>query len=173
MTTVLGVIARRIRVTGIVQGVGFRPFVWRLAKELRLTGWVRNDAEGVEIAAQGSATQLAALLHRLRADAPALARVDAVRAEDMAPEGLMEFTITESVKGRATTAIPLPFRSAPPARRSIFKFPTGDSFLPSAPALVCEVEHIDASSAACSCQASLAPPGHRIRGSWNLRSVVV
>ncbi len=105
MTTVLGVIARRIRVTGIVQGVGFRPFVWRLAKELRLTGWVRNDAEGVEIAAQGSAAQLAALLYRLHADAPALARVDAVRAEDVAPEGLIEFTITESVKGRAATAI--------------------------------------------------------------------
>jgi hydrogenase maturation protein HypF len=54
----LTVIARRIRVTGIVQGVGFRPFVWRLAQELTLTGWVRNDPYGVEIAAQATWSRL-------------------------------------------------------------------------------------------------------------------
>ena len=68
------ILARRIRVSGIVQGVGFRPFVWRLAQELKLCGWVRNDAQGVEIAAQGTAAQITALLMRLRTDAPALAR---------------------------------------------------------------------------------------------------
>ena len=43
------VLCHRIRLTGVVQGVGFRPLVWRLAKELRLTGWVRTDAKGLEI----------------------------------------------------------------------------------------------------------------------------
>lgn len=99
------VIARRIRVTGLVQGVGFRPFVWRLAQELKLAGWVRNDAEGVEIVAEGAAAQIAALLERLRTDAPALARVDAVLARDGVPDGLTAFTITQSVKGQACTAI--------------------------------------------------------------------
>lgn len=103
--TVIAGIARRIRVTGIVQGVGFRPFVWRLAKELNLTGWVRNDAEGVEIAAEGAHTKVAALLQRLRAEAPPLARVDTVHAEDAAPDGRADFTIAESAGGRSTTAI--------------------------------------------------------------------
>ncbi|EKE17284.1 MAG: hypothetical protein ACD_10C00529G0004, partial [uncultured bacterium] len=47
-------ITQHIRVTGVVQGVGFRPFVWRLAQQLGLTGWVRNDAQGVEILVQRS-----------------------------------------------------------------------------------------------------------------------
>lgn len=97
--------ARRIRVTGIVQGVGFRPFVWRLAQELELSGWVRNDAEGVEISAEGAATQVADLLRRLRAEAPPLARIDAVSAVESAPEGRRDFTITESMAGSALTTI--------------------------------------------------------------------
>ena len=46
---------RRLRVTGIVQGVGFRPAVWHLARELKLVGWVRNDAAGVEVRLEGDA----------------------------------------------------------------------------------------------------------------------
>ena len=42
-------VCQRIRINGIVQGVGFRPLVWRLARELELSGWVRNDSRGVEI----------------------------------------------------------------------------------------------------------------------------
>lgn len=99
------VIARRIRVTGVVQGVGFRPFVWRLAQKLMLTGWVRNDAQGVEITAQGIEPQLAELLQRLRTDAPPLARVDTVQAQVVAVEGWTGFTIIASVLGSATTTI--------------------------------------------------------------------
>ena len=80
-------IARRIRVTGIVQGVGFRPFVWRLAQDLKLTGWVRNDAWGVEISAQGTAPKLAELLRRLKTDAPPLARVGGPLAAGQARGG--------------------------------------------------------------------------------------
>ncbi len=47
--------ARRLRVTGVVQGVGFRPFVYRLAIERSLTGWVLNDADGVQIHVEGDA----------------------------------------------------------------------------------------------------------------------
>ncbi len=99
------ILARRITVSGIVQGVGFRPFVWRLAQELKLRGWVRNDAQGVEISAQGGAAQIAALLERLRTDAPALARVDAVQAENAESDGAAGFNIIASVSGRSTTAI--------------------------------------------------------------------
>ena len=69
---------RRIRVRGLVQGVGFRPYVWRLANELGLSGWVKNDGEGVDIEAHGSETAIAALIERLPLEAPRLARVDSV-----------------------------------------------------------------------------------------------
>jgi hydrogenase maturation protein HypF len=73
---------RRIRVRGQVQGVGFRPFVFRLARELDLAGWVRNDAEGVEIEAQGRVQALDELLARIGPEAPALARVVALESRD-------------------------------------------------------------------------------------------
>ncbi|MEJ8836041.1 carbamoyltransferase HypF [Ramlibacter sp. AN1133] len=97
--------ACRIRVTGIVQGVGFRPFVWRLAQELNVSGWVRNDAAGVEIAAEGAATQLGTLLERLRDEAPALARVDSVQRIDSPPQRFSGFVIADSAGGHAATAI--------------------------------------------------------------------
>ena len=98
-------IARRIRVSGIVQGVGFRPFVWRLAQELQLSGWVRNDAQGVEIAAQGTRLQIDALLERLRSEAPVLARVDSVQSTDTVLEALGTFSILASVTGQSSTSI--------------------------------------------------------------------
>ena len=58
----------RVRVEGTVQGVGFRPFVYRLATELRLGGWVLNDSRGVLIEAEGERGSLDALLERLRTD---------------------------------------------------------------------------------------------------------
>ena len=99
------VCARRIRVTGVVQGVGFRPFVWRLAHELGLFGWVRNDGQGVEIAAQGASEQLVELMRRLRADAPVLARVDAVRTCDDVSKGYSDFVIADSEFGEVNTPI--------------------------------------------------------------------
>jgi hydrogenase maturation protein HypF len=65
-------------VTGVVQGVGFRPFVWRLATELGLAGRVRNVAGRVELEAAGPAAALAELTRRLATDAPPRSRVDAV-----------------------------------------------------------------------------------------------
>ncbi|MDI1245546.1 MAG: carbamoyltransferase HypF, partial [Rhodoferax sp.] len=98
-------LSQQIRVTGIVQGVGFRPFVWRLAQQLGLHGWVRNDAQGVEILAQGSQHGMAELRERLRLDAPPLARVDNVQALDLAAEPLTGFSIIASQSGQAATAI--------------------------------------------------------------------
>ncbi len=99
--------AVRVRVRGIVQGVGYRPFVWRLAHELGIAGWVRNDAQGVEIAAEGAqVAQVDAFVARLRSEAPPRARVDAVEAADAPAEGLVDFLITHSEgSGQAATAI--------------------------------------------------------------------
>ena len=68
----------RFRVTGTVQGVGFRPFVYRRAVELGLAGFVRNDSDGVLIEVEGDPSTIDALAVSLRDDAPPLARVDEV-----------------------------------------------------------------------------------------------
>ena len=97
--------ATRIRVSGLVQGVGFRPYVWRLAREAGVAGWVRNDGEGVEIAAEGPEERVAELLARLAREAPPLARVDRVETCPRTPEGLSGFSIAESGGGPVRTAI--------------------------------------------------------------------
>ena len=97
--------AAHIRVTGVVQGVGFRPFVWRLARELNIVGWVRNDAQGVDLHAEGNTRALAELLRRLQGDAPPLARVDTVTAQTAQPTGYRDFTITPSGGGQLATSI--------------------------------------------------------------------
>ena len=87
----------RVRVTGTVQGVGFRPYVYRLADELALGGYVLNDAHGVLIEVEGAGAQVDRFLARLPSDAPPLAVVEYVVAEEMAPSGEEAFAIRESV----------------------------------------------------------------------------
>jgi hydrogenase maturation protein HypF len=89
--------ARRIHVTGVVQGVGFRPFVYRLAHAHGLTGWVLNHSGGVEIAVEGSAGALAAFVRDLEAQAPPLARIEHVQVADVSPTGTAVFEIRHSV----------------------------------------------------------------------------
>jgi hydrogenase maturation protein HypF len=99
-------VARRaIRIRGAVQGVGFRPFVWRLANELRLDGFVRNDAEGVAIEVQGDAVALDRFLDRLSGEAPALARIDAIEACAAQARPATGFAIEPSVAGPVRTGI--------------------------------------------------------------------
>jgi hydrogenase maturation protein HypF len=90
-------VRHRIRVRGLVQGVGFRPFVYRLACQLTVAGFVGNDSEGVFIEAEGSPAALDELEHRLRSEAPPLARVDVIEAERITPaRAHAEFRIVES-----------------------------------------------------------------------------
>lgn len=78
-------IRRRFVVTGQVQGVGFRPFVFRLAEELTLSGTVRNTPEGVVIEVQGQPRQVELFARRLEADQPPLARILRVTLRDLPP----------------------------------------------------------------------------------------
>lgn len=94
-----------IRVRGVVQGVGFRPFVWRLANELRLAGFVRNDAQGVAIEVQGDAHALARFADRLAGEAPSLARIDAIETQAAPLSSHTSFAIETSVAGVARTGI--------------------------------------------------------------------
>jgi len=89
--------ARKISVTGVVQGVGFRPFVYRLARDHNLTGWVLNHSGGVDIEIEGPPAALEAFVRDLGAQAPPLARIERVVAEDTTPNGHTAFEIRHSV----------------------------------------------------------------------------
>ena len=75
----------RLSVAGHVQGVGYRPFVYRLAHELSLQGWVRNALGRVEITVQGSPPVLEQFVHRLVSSAPPLARPVVEARQDRPP----------------------------------------------------------------------------------------
>ena len=90
------VVRVRVRVEGTVQGVGFRPYVYRLAEELRLSGFVLNDSGGVLIEAEGPEPGVQALLARLGPEAPPMAVLERVRSEGRAPTGGTGFRIEAS-----------------------------------------------------------------------------
>lgn len=86
----------QVRILGIVQGVGFRPFVYRLATELQLRGWVRNDGYGVIIEVEGSHLALLTFLERLQLEKPPPAFIYAIDHRFLSPEWYTTFEIRES-----------------------------------------------------------------------------
>ncbi|MDH6193483.1 hydrogenase maturation protein HypF [Mycobacterium frederiksbergense] len=98
----------RIGVHGVVQGVGFRPFVYTTAAALGLTGCVRNDSSGALIEIEGETGALDTFLHRLRSDPPPLAVIESIDAEPIPVSGGTGFTIadTSRVGGGRTLASP-------------------------------------------------------------------
>jgi hydrogenase maturation protein HypF len=88
--------AARVRVEGTVQGVGFRPYVYRLANELALGGYVLNDERGVLVEVEGEAGAVARFVERLPAEAPPLARVEQLLSEAIEPSGTTGFAIASS-----------------------------------------------------------------------------
>ncbi len=91
-----------------MQGVGFRPFVFRVASELGLVGWVLNDEQGVLIEAQGPQAATDELMRRLSADAPPLADVESVEATAAPLAEDVEFRIADSIGGGEPEALVSP-----------------------------------------------------------------
>ncbi|MCE5191487.1 MAG: carbamoyltransferase HypF [Actinomycetia bacterium] len=85
-----------LHVTGVVQGVGYRPFVYKVANRLGVTGWVRNASDGVWCFAEGTPEALSAFERALRHEAPPMAVVESVVAEEVDPEGATAFVIVAS-----------------------------------------------------------------------------
>ncbi|UCF19086.1 MAG: carbamoyltransferase HypF [Gemmatimonadota bacterium] len=98
--------ALSIRVRGIVQGVGFRPFVFQLAERYKLAGWVRNTNQQVEIEVEGGGVSLDNFLRDLRERAPPLARIDEIEADARPLSGYGSFEILESQVGEGWQSIP-------------------------------------------------------------------
>jgi len=92
-----------IRVRGVVQGVGFRPFVYRLARANTLGGWVLNGEEGVEIYLEGPEQGVQAFVRELKAQPPPAASIAEMEVNRVTPLGVNEFTIRESLRQKGPT----------------------------------------------------------------------
>ncbi len=101
-------VRQEIEVRGLVQGVGFRPFVYRLAQELGLGGDVQNHSQGARVAVEGAATAIARFARRLVAELPAPGRIDSLHATDAPPRGERTFTIAASEVCDGEVALVLP-----------------------------------------------------------------
>jgi hydrogenase maturation protein HypF len=95
------IVARKIHINGIVQGVGFRPFVYALAKRYQLTGWVKNSSSGVDIVANGEILAISEFLLNLKDQAPPLSQIDEFLVEEVQVDSFQEFAIipSETVEG--------------------------------------------------------------------------
>jgi hydrogenase maturation protein HypF len=111
----------KIKASGIVQGVGFRPFVFNLAIRCNLTGWVKNTSSGVEIEIDGSPQALQQFAQSLRADLPPLARIDQMTTEERPPVGYTHFEIlsSSSLSGEFQP-VPPDIAVCPDCRRELF-----------------------------------------------------
>jgi hydrogenase maturation protein HypF len=104
----MGNIRIRIVIRGAVQGVGFRPFVYRLAHSLALTGWVSNSHQGVIIEADGPKEQLDEFLNSLEQDRPPRASIQSLEYSFLEPAGFANFEIRSSDKSGRAHALILP-----------------------------------------------------------------
>ena len=96
--------ACRISIRGVVQGVGFRPFVYRLATKHDVAGWICNDETGVEIHAEADRDQLEAFSHELRSAPPPAASITEFEIQPTACEGFSTFQIRDSLRASAPSA---------------------------------------------------------------------
>ncbi len=105
-TETVKIVCEKIRIKGIVQGVGFRPTVSRIANECELFGEVRNDANGVLILVSGSADILDKFIERIYAEAPPLARIDSIKRNSYSKQlNTDQFRIVPSTSGEPLTGI--------------------------------------------------------------------
>jgi hydrogenase maturation protein HypF len=108
-------------VRGAVQGVGFRPFVFRLATELRLKGWVNNSAQGLFFEVEGRRPELEKFLLRVEAEKPPHSCIQSLEASWLDPVGYAGFEIRDSDAGGSPTALVLPdIATCPECLRDIF-----------------------------------------------------
>jgi len=116
-----GRIRRRLTITGTVQGVGFRPFVWHLATSLGLSGLVRNAPVGVQIEIEGPARQLDAFRDRVVSEAPPHAEIADVRVEPCAgvAPAARGFVVVPSDHGSVATMIPPDLATCPDCLREV------------------------------------------------------
>src|SRR4030042_1920325 len=108
-------IGTKIHITGIVQGVGFRPFVYNQAPRQGLTGWVCNSSAGVDIEVNGEPLEITTFIQSLKADFPPLARIDSFEYHQIPPNPYKNFEIIQSME------VSEGFQLVPGMQKRIFK----------------------------------------------------
>jgi hydrogenase maturation protein HypF len=110
-----------LKIRGTVQGVGFRPFVYRLATQMGLSGWVCNSTEGVQIELEGRREKLSLFVERLKSGKPPLSTIDDLQTSLLEPVGHAGFTVRESDADGEKTAFVLPdIATCPDCLKEIF-----------------------------------------------------
>jgi len=89
-------VSKEIHIKGTVQGVGFRPFVYTIAKKYKITGWVRNSSAGVEIHANGAPQEMKDFITEIKANPPPLAKIDEFFELEINSDGYKDFSILQS-----------------------------------------------------------------------------
>jgi hydrogenase maturation protein HypF len=110
----------RLVLRGTVQGVGFRPFVYRLATEMGLNGWVNNSSQGVFIEIEGTPSQLREFRRRLETEKPSLASIQSLEASVLDSKGYVDFQIQPSQPGEKTALIMPDIATCPECRKEVF-----------------------------------------------------
>jgi hydrogenase maturation protein HypF len=112
---------RHIHVDGVVQGVGFRPFIYGLAARFELSGWVLNSSSGVDVEVQGPKAALDAFQEAISAEAPPLAHIDRVSASPLPIDGAEGgFVIRESAADAGTSLVSPDVATCPDCLREVF-----------------------------------------------------
>jgi hydrogenase maturation protein HypF len=109
-----------VAIGGAVQGVGFRPFVYRLAREMGLHGWVNNGAAGVVIEVEGDEQDVRRFVRRVEADKPSMALIQSLEATFLAPAGHPDFEIRASTKGEKRALVLPDLATCPACLAEIF-----------------------------------------------------
>jgi hydrogenase maturation protein HypF len=120
--------SRFIKVKGIVQGVGFRPFIFKLAEKYQLTGWVRNSSSGVEITVSGDNADLDRFTSEIRGNPPPLARIESLTTQEIPWQAFSGFVIQPSLEEEGARVPISPDMSiCPDCQRELFS-PTDRRF---------------------------------------------
>ena len=111
----------RLRISGVVHGVGFRPFVYAAAKKFELTGFVGNESKGVFLEVEGEAENLTHFQNYLRANPPPLAHITTIKIKELIPQSSTDFYIAESkVQSEQTTLVSPDVSVCEDCRRELF-----------------------------------------------------
>jgi hydrogenase maturation protein HypF len=115
-------VRKALKIKGVVQGVGFRPFIYRLAEDLGLTGYVRNTSEGVEAAVEGPDRSVDRFLKRIDREKPPASRIDRIIVRAVRPRGSGSFSIRDSRFSRGVTRLSPDIAVCPECRREFYDF---------------------------------------------------
>jgi hydrogenase maturation protein HypF len=110
-----------LTITGLVQGVGFRPFVYNLAKQLNLVGWVKNTPQGVSLEVEGEQVLLILFKERLVSEAPRISQIDTLKDQWLEPANYGDFTIkSSSLEGKNSAHILPDLSTCPDCLQELF-----------------------------------------------------